>query len=89
MKKIVYAIAALAALVSCQSLKEEWQPVFTFGENEPAEMKIWTEADLTKYGFNGTITTINDAKLYNNLVGGTVANLVIREGYGPSETNLI
>lgn len=29
----------------------------------------------------GTITTINGAKLYNNLVGGTVANLVIREGY--------
>ncbi|MBR0174582.1 MAG: hypothetical protein IJQ22_03640 [Bacteroidales bacterium] len=62
MKKIIYAIAALAAIVSCQSLKEEWQPVFTFGDNEPAEMKIWTESDLTKYGFNGTITTIRDMK---------------------------
>ncbi|MBQ6015698.1 MAG: hypothetical protein IJL22_05315 [Bacteroidales bacterium] len=62
MKKLVYAIAAFAALVSCQSLKEEWQPVFTFGDNEPAEMKIWTEADLTKYGFSGTFTTIKAMK---------------------------
>lgn len=30
----------------------------------------------------GTITTINDAKLNNNLVSGTMANLVVREGYG-------
>ena len=29
MKKILFAIAAFAALVSCQSLKEEWEPVFT------------------------------------------------------------
>ena len=62
MKKIVYAIAALAALVSCQSLKEEWQPVFTFGDNEPGEMKIWSESDLTRYGFDGTITTIKVMK---------------------------
>ena len=27
MKKLLYAIAAFAAIVSCQSLKEEWQPV--------------------------------------------------------------
>ena len=58
MKKIIYAIAALAAIVSCQSLKEEWQPVFTFGDNEPAEMKLWTESDLSKYGFSGTFTSI-------------------------------
>ncbi len=32
MKKSIFAIAALAALVSCQSLKEEWQPVFTCGD---------------------------------------------------------
>ena len=37
MKKIVIALSAILAVVSCQSLKEEWQPVFTFGENEPAE----------------------------------------------------
>lgn len=62
MKKLFYMIAAFAALVSCQSLKEEWQPVFTFGDNEPAEMKIWTEADLAKYGFNGTFVTIKEMK---------------------------
>ncbi len=62
MKKILIALAAFAALVSCQSLKEEWQPVFTFGDNEPAEMKIWTEGDLSKYGFAGSFTTIKEMK---------------------------
>ena len=66
MKKIIFAIVALAALVSCQSLKEEWQPVFTFGGNEPSEMKIWSESDLTAYGFNGSFTTISDMKLQYN-----------------------
>ena len=36
MKKILFAIAALAALVSCQSLIEEWQPVLG-SPKEPAE----------------------------------------------------
>ncbi len=62
MKKIIFAIAALAALVSCQSLKEEWQPVFTFSDNEPAEMKIWAESELSQYGFTGTFTSIKDMK---------------------------
>lgn len=62
MKKLFFVLAAFAALVSCQSLIEEWQPVFTFGENEPADMKIWTEDDLADYGFSGTFTTIQDMK---------------------------
>ena len=66
MKKYLFAIAALAALVSCQSLKEEWQPVMTFGENEPSEMKIWTEADLSQYGFTGIFTSIKEMKLQYN-----------------------
>ena len=66
MKKLFIAIAAFAALVSCQSLKEEWQPVMTFGSNEPGEMKLWKESDLTPYGFNGTITTIKEMKLQYN-----------------------
>ena len=67
MKKILSAIAALAVLVSCQSLIEEWQPVFSFGENEPAAMKIWTEEDIVDYGFSGVFTTIQDMKAqYNN-----------------------
>jgi len=32
MKKSLIAVFALAALVSCRSLIEEWQPVFTFSE---------------------------------------------------------
>lgn len=60
MKKLLIAFAALAALVSCQSLKEEWQPVFTFGDNEPAEFIPYTEATLP--GFSGTFTTIHDLK---------------------------
>ena len=60
MKKLLIAFAALAALVSCQSLKEEWQPVFTFGDNEPAEFVPYTEATLP--GFSGSFTTIHDLK---------------------------
>jgi hypothetical protein len=62
MKKLFIAIAALCALVSCKSLIEEWQPVVTFGDNEPGAMKVWTEADLAKYGFTGKITPIQDMK---------------------------
>ena len=56
MKKIVLTFCALAALVSCQSLIEEWQPVFTFGDNTPAAYTRYTEATLP--GFNGNFTTI-------------------------------
>ena len=62
MKKIVIALSAILAVVSCQSLKEEWQPVFTFDDNEPAEFKPWTEQELmSKYGFT-EFTTIQDLK---------------------------
>lgn len=65
MKKLLIAFAALAAFVSCQSLKEEWQPVFTFGDNEPAEYVPYTEASLPN--FSGTFTTIKDLKaMYKN-----------------------
>lgn len=62
MKKSIFAICAIFALVSCQSLKEEWQPVFTFGDNEPAAFKAVTEQELmTKYGFT-EFTTIKALK---------------------------
>ena len=65
MKKLMIAFAALAALVSCQSLKEEWQPVFTFGDNEPAEYVPYTEASLPN--FSGTFTSIKALKaMYKN-----------------------
>ena len=38
MRKSIIVLAALAALVSCQSLKEEWQPVVTF--KEPDKVNI-------------------------------------------------
>ena len=60
MKKTIIAIFALAALVSCQSLKEEWQPVFTFDANTPGKFVPYTEGNLP--GFDGKFTTIKALK---------------------------
>ena len=60
MKKSILAICALAALVSCQSLIEEWQPVFTFDDNVPAAYTRYTESNLP--GFGGSFTSIADLK---------------------------
>ena len=63
MKKIIPALAmALAALVSCRSFVEEWQPVFTFSENKPDVARQYTEADLSQFGFPGNFTSIRDLK---------------------------
>lgn len=57
MKKILIVLSvALVALSSCKSLKEEWDPVFTFGENKPAPAKLYTEQDLSAFGCTGFIT---------------------------------
>lgn len=62
MKKIVIALSAILAVVSCQSLKEEWQPVFTFDDNEPVRYNPVTDEELmNKYGFT-EFTTIKDLK---------------------------
>lgn len=62
MKKIVLILSvALVALSSCRSLKEEWDPVFTFGDNTPAPYPVLGENDLADYGFNG-FTTISALK---------------------------
>ncbi len=60
MKKTIFALFALAALVSCQSLKEEWQPVLTCDSNLPGKFVPYTEGTLP--GFSGTFTTIKDLK---------------------------
>ena len=60
MKKTIIAIFALAALASCQSLIEEWQPVFTCNDNTPAKFVPYTEGTLP--GFSGTWTTIKALK---------------------------
>ena len=63
MKKIFLIVSlALVALSSCKSLKEEWDPVFTFGQKDPGAAKLYTEADLAGFGFPGTWTTIGDLK---------------------------
>ena len=62
MKKLLIAFAALAAFVSCQSLKEEWQPVFTFGDNEPDAFVPYTEAQLKAEQGLGEFTTIKALK---------------------------
>ena len=63
MKKLFIALSvALVALSSCKSLKEDWDPVFTFGANEPAAAKLYAESDLKDLGFPGTFTTIRDLK---------------------------
>ena len=65
MKKTIIAIFALAALVSCQSLIEEWQPVFTFDDNAPGKFVPYTEGSLPD--FSGSFTTIKALKaMYKN-----------------------
>ena len=50
MKKTLFALAALAALVSCKSLKNEWDPVFDDGKNKPAKEAFYTDVDMTNKG---------------------------------------
>lgn len=62
MKRTIIALGALLALVSCQSLKEEWQPAFTFDANEPPVFVPVTEQDLmSRYHFT-EFTTIKALK---------------------------
>ena len=60
MKKSFLVIAALAAIVSCQNLKEEWQPVLHDPVESYDDFTIYSESDLP--GFGGTFTTIQDLK---------------------------
>ena len=48
MKKYIVIAAMLLAAVSCQSLKEEFQPVVTFGYDDPAPYRYYTDADFNK-----------------------------------------
>ena len=59
MKKTVIAILALAALVSCQSLKEEWQPVLS-PATKPDSFVPYTPETLPN--FPGTFTSIENLK---------------------------
>ena len=67
MKKYFIAIAALAAVVSCKSLKEEWDPVFTGKQPDAAWAVPVTEEQLQKEQGMEEITSIADLKaLYKN-----------------------
>ena len=59
MKKTVIAMLALAALVSCQSLKEEWQPVLS-PATKPDSFVPYTPETLPN--FPGTFTSIENLK---------------------------
>ena len=80
MKKFIIAITvALVAFSSCRSLKEEWDPVFTFGENQPPVEKLKSESDLGEYGFSGTWTSIHDLKaMYKNTPLEITSNIWIK-----------
>lgn len=62
MKKYLFAIAALAAVVSCKSLKEEWDPVFTINQPDAAYKLPYTEDQLRQTEGLEEITSIEDLK---------------------------
>ena len=61
MKKTLFALAALAALVSCRSLKDEWDPVFDNGKNIPEKQAFYTDAEMGQFGMQN-ISTIAELK---------------------------
>ena len=77
MKKILIFAAALLAFSSCQSLKEEWQPVFT-GEydkpavDQPVDMKANTTiADLAAMYETGKPWTVDKNIVISGIVSTT------------------
>ena len=76
MKKTLFTLCALAALVSCQSLKEEWQPVFTLDYGTP-DSEQFADAQFA----NHVITPIKDLKaLYKGTKVDILEDIVI-SGY--------
>ena len=67
MKKYFIVIAALAAVVSCKSLKEEWDPVFTINQPDAAYKLPYTQDQLMEQEGLEEITSIADLKaMYHN-----------------------
>lgn len=67
MKKYIIAIAALAAVVSCKSLKEEWDPVFAPANSQGAWQMPVTEAQLKEEQGLEELTSIAELKdMYKN-----------------------
>ena len=79
MKKYIIAIAALSLLFSCRSLKEEWDPVLTFGEPDAAWFTPVTEQELKEKEGLETISTIADLKkLYDTKAVDITDNIWIK-----------
>ena len=76
MKKTLFALAALAALVSCQSLKEEWQPVVNCQYPVPDIPMYYSEGMLKdQFGMEEVSTIAQLKSLYKGspvLVSGNV-----------------
>ena len=72
MKKYLIAVAALAALVSCRSLKEEWDPVFTINQPDAAYRLPYTEDQLKEQEGLESITSIADLKANYNGIAVTI-----------------
>lgn len=62
MKRIVITLCAALALISCRSLKEEWQPVFTGEYGDPSASIGVTESYLKEHEGLVSFTTIHDLK---------------------------
>ena len=94
MKKLLLAIAAFAALVSCQSLKEEWQPVFTFGSNIPEEfvpfdpsgIAFTSIADLKAMYKSPGVEITEDVWIKGQVISSDKTGNVYRELYIQDET---
>ena len=66
MKKYLIVFAALAAVVSCKSLKNEWDPVFDGGNNLPGYfVPVSRDAILEKAGIKEFTTIADLKKMYN------------------------
>ncbi|MBR6055489.1 MAG: hypothetical protein IKP46_09180 [Bacteroidales bacterium] len=67
MKKSIIILAALAAAVSCQSLKEEFQPVFSNPGDSGEPYKVWTDQEVLDAFGVAKFTTVSEIKaLYRN-----------------------
>lgn len=71
MKKYMIALAALAAVVSCKSLKEEWEPVFTIHQPDAAYYLPYTEDRLREE--EGLEEFISIAALKDMYTGGPLS----------------
>lgn len=94
MKNRIVIFAALVALVSCQSLKEEWQPVFTGKPKAPAEWEVYdvtgitftTIQDLKKHYKSGGVIIYDEIWIKGQVVSSDQSGNLYKEVYIQDET---